>query len=227
MEDQEKAAVGTSEGALLRRQTQVQRNAHALGHAKPWQGYMPYVEKAQEPGRAHANASALLQAIAALAGGVQHGSAQVAAAQLLAVGVGRGAEDATPVLIRDAAKLVLKAVAVEGLVNGAQFTAPSNVDRTVDEAYFIAHGDTGDNFWVPGAIRPLFGMCYQNGEYVFVIYPRAYTLNELCEHVGLSKEDVQRLAYAADRIKREANRTLWRRGAQMPQAPGQTTEQTI
>ena len=114
-------------------------------------------------------------------------------------------EDAEELSIEEAAGLVVKTVALQGFVEGAQLAFATGAHDAVDNANLVLDGN-GEDLQGARACRPLFGVGIKDGEYAFVIHPRVYTFDELCEHGFLSVADVLVLTHAAKRVVRQSNR---------------------
>ena len=158
-----------------------------------------------------ASAAALLRSIADVLDG-NHGRADVAAAMLLSIGVGAGAEDAVPrAAMAEAAQLVLKAVELQGIANCARLADAAGRDAPVERPGLIADGYDVDKLWIAGSIRPIFGACHYYGQDVFVVYPKVYTFDQLSEHLGLSEKEAKRLMFLTKRVMHHAQRAAMRR----------------
>ncbi|WP_148077275.1 hypothetical protein [Comamonas sp. BIGb0124] len=113
--------------------------------------------------------------------------------------------DADELPLGEATRLVVKTMVQQRFVESAKLSCTAGLHETVNHARLIFDGQ-GEDLQGTDSCRPVFGVCIQNGQYVFVIHPNVYTFDELCEHGLLSVDDVLVLTHAANRVRRQSNR---------------------
>ena len=119
------------------------------------------------------------------------------------------AVDADELAIKEAAGLVIKTMAQHCFIEAAKLAGTAGLHSAVNNPSLILDSQ-GVELKGASACRPLFGVCMKDGHYAFVIHPRVYTFNELCEQGFLSEDDVLVLTHAAKRVVRQSNRTQLR-----------------
>ena len=115
------------------------------------------------------------------------------------------AVDADELAIKEAAGLVIKTMAQHCFIEAAKLAGTAGLHSAVNNPSLILDSQ-GVELKGASACRPLFGVCMKDGHYAFVIHPRVYTFDELCEHGFLSVADVLVLTHAAKRVVRQSNR---------------------
>ncbi|MNV11961.1 hypothetical protein D3C71_1025430 [compost metagenome] len=126
-------------------------------------------------------------------------------------------KDCFELAVRETAQLIVKAVPTQGIADCSVFACTADAHHAVNGASLVANSKAGVLPPTTG-LWPMVGMAVHEGQKVLVVGPWFFSIDQLCLHGYLDKDEAQRLIAAAQKIDRALYRVIRRKNQSMGSA---------